>query len=79
MELCFASVEARIGQKREDIPWVEEEFDEEFRQWIMDFPTDQLPYIYKLTEEYKNTKDIHIFRSRKETDQYLKKLKIQIS
>ncbi len=79
LPLCLEGARSRVGKEREDLPWTESGFDEEFRQWIMDFPTDQLPYIYKLTEEYKNTKDIHIFRSRKETDQYLKKLKIQIS
>ena len=79
LPLCLEGARSRIGKEREDLPWTESGFDEEFRQWIMDFPTDQLPYIYKLTEAYKHTKDIHIFRSPDETHQYLTKLKIQIS
>lgn len=34
LEVCLAGAAARVGAKREDMPWVEEEFDEEFRQWI---------------------------------------------
>jgi hypothetical protein len=43
-------VKGRIGKKRVDMPWIEEEFDEEFRQWILDFPETELPKIY-LREE----------------------------
>jgi len=38
LEVCLLGAKSRIGKKREDLPWVETEFDEEFRQWIMDFP-----------------------------------------
>ena len=41
----------RIGTKREALPWVEEEFDPEFRQWIEDFSRDQLPEIRRLLDE----------------------------
>lgn len=75
LPLCLEGARSRIGQKREDLPWIEEEFDEEFRQWIMDFPTAQLPHIYELTEKYKGTKDIHIFHNHEEADQYLEQLK----
>ena len=37
--VCLEGARARIGTKREDLPWVEEEFDPEFRQWIEDFRT----------------------------------------
>ena len=38
VETCLLGVQSRIGAKREDLPWVETEFDEEFRQAILDFP-----------------------------------------
>ena len=38
LETCLSGAESRIGKKREDMPWVESEFDEEFKQWIIDFP-----------------------------------------
>ena len=71
VEECLAGAEARIGQKREDLPWIEEEFDPEFRQYIIDFASDQLPRIYQLLEQYAETKKITIFRSREEADNWL--------
>ena len=71
LDICIAGAQSRIGKKREDLPWVEEEFDEEFRQWIFDFPKDQLPQIYEMLEQCGRNKEIHIFRSRGEADQYL--------
>lgn len=72
LEVCLAGAESRIGKKREDMPWVETEFDEEFRQWIVDFPKDQLPEIYELLGKYKDDKKIFIFKSREEAEEYLK-------
>lgn len=34
LEVCLAGAKERVGRKREDIPWVEEKLDEDFRQWI---------------------------------------------
>lgn len=73
LEVCLSGAEARIGKKREDLPWIETEFDEEFRQWIIDFPKDQLPQIYELIKKYKENKEIIIFKSREEAENYLKK------
>lgn len=52
-DVCLAGAEERIGKEREDMPWTEERLDEEFRQWIMDFPIQQLPVINSLLSEYK--------------------------
>ena len=71
LEVCLAGAKARIGTKREDIPWVETEFDEEFRQWILNFPKDQLPVIYQLLEKYGQNRNVHIFRSREAAENYL--------
>lgn len=75
LEICLFSVEARIGQRREDMPWVETEFDAEFRQWILDFPENRLPEIYALLEKYQNEKNIVIFKSRAAADQYLENVR----
>lgn len=72
LELCLAGAEARIGKKREDMPWVEEAFDAEFRQWILDFPRTQLPELYRLLERYREGREIIVFRSRAEIERYLK-------
>lgn len=71
LEVCLDGARVRIGRKREDIPWVETEFDQEFKQWILDFPKDQLPIIYQLLEKYKENRTVHIFKSREEAEHYL--------
>ncbi len=73
LDVCLAGAAARVGKKREDMPWVEEEFDEEFRQWIVDFPNEKLPEIYQMLERYKD-KNVIIFKSRQEVNEYLRKL-----
>ena len=70
-EVCLQGVRDRIGKERYDLPWLEKELDDEFRQFIEVFPNDTLPYIYKLIEKYKSEKQIVIFNSRKEADEYL--------
>lgn len=70
LEVCLQGVESRIGKKRDDMPWVERAFDEEFRDFIIDFPKSTLPHIYKLLEEYSDRK-IVIFKSRDEANKYL--------
>ncbi len=73
LEVCLAGAEARIGKTREDMPWTETEFDGEFRQWILDFPTRQLPSIYALLSQYRDGKEIMVFRSRQEAGAYWEK------
>lgn len=75
LEVCLEGARSRIGKQHDDLPWEETEFDEEFRQCIIDFPSEQLPGIYELLEKYKDkNKDIFIFKSRQEADDFLKKL-----
>lgn len=74
LDVCLEGAKARVGIKREEIPWVEEELDAEFRKWIVDFPKTKLPQIYKLLEQYGEGKEIHIFRSRDEAKQYLENI-----
>lgn len=74
LETCLAGAKSRIGEKREDLPWIEQELDEEFRQWILDFPKTQLPEIYEILEKYRKSKEVVVFRSREEADDYLKRL-----
>lgn len=71
LEVCLLGAESRVGQVREDLPWQEIEFDPEFKQWIIDFEKDQLPYIYQLLEQYQDSKEIVIFKTRAESEEYL--------
>ncbi|MGN1165149.1 MAG: adenylate kinase [Lachnospiraceae bacterium] len=74
LKICLEGAASRIGKKREDLPWIETEFDEEFRQWITDFSKDQLPQIYELLEKYQDGRNIIIFKSREEADDYIEKV-----
>lgn len=61
-------------QKRNDLPWLEKELDEDFEKWIYSYPDKSLPKIYELLEKYADNKRIYIFKSRSEIDSYLKSL-----
>lgn len=71
LDVCLAGVESRIGRAREEMPWIETEFDPEFKQWIIDFPQNKLPQIYELLERFRGRREIVIFHSREEADRYL--------
>ena len=70
-EICLTGAEERIGKEREDMPWTEDTMDEEFRQWIIDFPTRQLPVINSLLSEYKQKIKITVFHSREDADFFI--------
>lgn len=74
VEICLEGAESRVGKEREDMPWTEDELDDEFRQWIVDFPTQQLPVIRKLLSDYSRKLDIIEFRSREEADAFVEKI-----
>lgn len=73
LELCLQSVEQRIGTVRPDMPWVEEELDPEFVDFIRAFPETTRPKILTLLERYRN-RAIHIFHSRAEAHAFLDRL-----
>ena len=75
LELCLKGVEDRIGTKREDIPWVEDIFDPDFREWIINWFKETRPKIIELLEKYQNDKNIIILHNRDEADLFLEKLK----
>ena len=76
LEVCLAGVEARVGKPRADMPWIEEEFDQEFKHWILDFPNEELPRIFALLERYGQDRQIVIFRSREDAERYLKEMEM---
>lgn len=79
IDVCLSGAASRIGKKREDLPWIEHEFDEEFKQWIIDFSENQLTQIYQKIEKCRHNKDIIIFKSIKEADECLNNLQYVVS
>lgn len=72
-EVCLQGATERIGKGRYDLPWLETEIDSEFMNFIKEFPSTALPKIYELIDKYKSEKQIIIFKSRKEADEYIKR------
>ena len=74
-EVCLEGIRSRIGKKREDIPFLEEEIDPEFMEWAKNWEKNKLPIVLQLIEKYSNEKNIIVFTSRIEADAYLSSLK----
>ncbi len=79
LDVCFEGAASRIGKKRDDLPFIEEDMDEEFKNHIINFSKNKLPNLYRLLDKYRNEKDIIIFKSRQEANVYLDKLKKSLS
>lgn len=70
-DICLAGARSRVGTKHDDLPWVENELDPEFYEWIMNFRRDCLPEINKLIYKYGEKKNVIIFRTHEEADRWL--------
>lgn len=73
LDICLEGARARIGTVREDLPWKETELDEEFKQFIINFPKSELPEIYKMLDK-AHGKEIIVLKSRDEAENALKKI-----
>ena len=74
-EACIQGARERVGKGRYDMPWIEKEFDPEFEAFIKDFPESTLLKIYGLLGKYEAEKNIIIFKSRQEANDFLNSLK----
>lgn len=72
LDVCLSGAIERLGKERVDMPWEDDVLDEEFRQWITDFPETQLPIINLLLETYGG--NVVRFLSRQEADEYISRL-----
>lgn len=73
-EVCLQGAISRLGKERYEIPWIDTELDPKFKKEIEDFPSKSLPGIYELLDKYKEGRQIIIFKSRIEADEYLRLL-----
>jgi thymidylate kinase len=74
-EVCLDGIRQRFGKPRDDMPWIETEVDEEFVEFIKNYNTDSRPKAMRLLEKYKD-RNIIVFKSRNQADDFLSKLKI---
>ena len=73
-EVCLQGATERIGKGRYDLPWLETSLDPEFEIFIKDFSQTTLPKIYAMIEKYRAEREIIIFKSREEADEYIHKV-----
>ena len=75
LSLCLEGINARKGQARSDLPWIEStEDDEEFLAFIKSFNAQSRPQIMELLKHYSD-KNIFILQDRAQADQLLNRIR----
>lgn len=70
-EVCIQGATSRLGKSRYDIPWIDTELNPKLKKAIEEFPFKTLPNIYKILDKYRANKQIFIFKSRMQADEFL--------
>ena len=70
LDVCLDGIRERRGKPRSDMPWIETEEDTEFIEFIKNYNEQQRPEVLELLEKYRD-KNIVIFKSREEADEFL--------
>lgn len=73
--ICLDGIKKRRGKPRTDIPWIENEDEEdtEFIEFIKNYNYQNRPMVMELLDKYLH-KDIYIFKTRKEANEFLKQI-----
>ena len=69
LDVCIEGAKSRLGKERVDMPWMDDELDSEFLQWIIDFPRDVVPEIEHHLRDFDKT--IIRFHTREEADKFI--------
>ncbi len=69
-EECIRGITERIGTKRTDIPWIEEQLDPELAEVVQNYRTGIRPELMALFEMYPD-RTITIFQTREEADAWI--------
>ena len=72
-EECMNGIKERVGKKRRDIPWTEQELDPELVKQVENYERENRPVVLALIEKYSD-KNSFIFKSRVEADVWLSRL-----
>ena len=78
-EVCLDAIRGRVGQLREDMPWVEETLDPEFYEWVSNFARDERPLILDALARCAGSPEVITFHSRAEADVWLKWLRAGVT
>lgn len=74
VDICIQGIYDRVGKARTDMPWVEDEVDEDLIEFVKNYEKEDRPEVLNLLSKYKE-KDIHIFHTREDAKTYLESLK----
>ena len=74
LEVCLEGIKERRDKVRTDMPWVETDDDAEFIEFIKNYNSQSRPEVMELLGKYSE-KDVHIFKSRNEADEFLNQIK----
>ena len=74
-DICLDGIRERRGKARSDMPWVESGEDEEFIEFVKNYALQSRPQVIALLDKY-HFKNIFIFKSRSEADNFLVQTKI---
>ena len=69
-ETCMAGLRQRVGQKRSDIPWVEQRLEQELVDLVYSYRQDKRPKLLSMLEQYPE-KRVFIFHTRSEADAWV--------
>lgn len=70
VSVCLDGIKKRRGKPRTDMPWIENEEDREFIEFVKNYNCQNRPRVMELLNQYAN-KDIYIFKERKEANEFL--------
>ncbi len=70
VETCMEGIKARVGVKREDMPWIADSIDG-LKETVENYPTRELPIVYELIGKYKENREIIVLKSREEAEIFL--------
>lgn len=75
VDVCLSGIRERRGKARTDLPWIEksDEEDAEFIEFIKNYNSQNRPKVMALLDKYSD-REIYIFKSRNEADEFLNKL-----
>ena len=74
LDVCLEGIHERKGKKRDDLPWIEDDIDEEFIEFINNYHIHNRPQVMELLEKYHDKK-IVIFNDRLQAHQFLESLR----
>ena len=75
LAICLDGIRERRGKPRSDMPWIETEEDAKFIEFIEKYNDEQRPKVLELLEKYREGRNIFIFKSRVEAEEFIGGLK----